>query len=161
MGEIAVRKSESFWDQIQQMEERILRRAHDIFLNNGSEVGKDLQNWLAAEKELVWKPAIQLKEKSDSFELEVDVAGVEPKDLKIEATPDDILIKGSTERTEKKQEGEVRVSEFQSGTLFRSVHFPKQVDPGKVKAGLKNGLLTITAPIAEQAKARRVNIQVA
>jgi HSP20 family molecular chaperone IbpA len=31
------------------------------------------------------------------------------------------------------------VSEFASGNLFRSIHLPKKIDPGKVKAEFKNG----------------------
>ena len=55
----------------------------------------------------------------------------------------------------------IKCSKFQSGSLFRSIHLPKKVEPGKVKAEIKNGLLTITAPIAEEAKTRKVNIQAA
>jgi HSP20 family protein len=60
-----------------------------------------------------------------------------------------------------KEEGEVNTSELQSGSLFRSVRFPKKIDPDKVKAEIKNGLLTITAPISEEAKARKVEIHAA
>jgi len=37
----------------------------------------------------------------------------------------------------------------------------KKIDADKVKAELKNGLLTVVAPIAEEAKARKVNIAAA
>ena len=161
MGEVAVQKAESFWDQLQKLEDRIMRRAYDIFQGNGSVFGQDLDNWLAAERELIWKPAIELSEKNNQFEVKVAVAGVDPKDLKVEVTSEDLLVKGET-RTEKKQEkGEVHTSEFQSGSLFRSIRFPKKVDPGKVKAQIKNGLLSIVAPIAEEAKARKVDIHAA
>ena len=161
MGEVAVRKTESFWDQIRKMEDRVMRRAYDIFRDNGSSVGKDLDDWLAAERELVWKPAIELKEKDSQFEVQVAVAGVDPKDITVEVTSDDLLIKGETKTEKKEQKGEVYTSEFQSGSLFRSIHLPKKVDADKVKAEIKNGLLTITAPIAEEAKTRKVNIQAA
>ena len=162
MAEVVVRKSESFWDQIQKMEERVMRRAHDIFRGSGSAFGKDLDNWLAAEGELIWKPAIELKEKDNAFELKIDVAGVDPKDLKVEVTADDLLVKAETQSEQKKEEkGEVHVSEFHAGSLFRSVHFPKKVNPDKVKAELKNGLLTLTAAIAEEARAKKVDIQAA
>ena|SRR5688572_9510379 len=113
MGEVAVQKAESFWDEFQKMEDRIMRRAYDIFQGNGSVFGQDLDNWLTAERELIWKPAIELTEKSSHFEVKVAVAGVDPKDLKVEVTTEDLLVKGET-RTEKKEEGEVHTSEFQS-----------------------------------------------
>ena len=161
MSEVAVQKTDTFWDELQAMEDRVMRRAYDIFRSNGSAEGKDLDNWLAAERELLSKPPIQLKEKDNQFEIQVAVAGVDAKDIKVEVTADDLLIKGET-RTEKKEEkGEVYTSEFQSGTLFRSIHFPKKVDSGKVKAEIRNGLLTVTAPIVEEAKAQKVKVQTA
>jgi len=161
MGEVAVQKRGSVWDEIQKTEERIMRRAHELFRGNGSISGRDLDDWLAAERELVWKPAIELREKDNQFEVQVAVAGVEPKDLKVEVTSEDLLVQGETKAEKKEETGEVHTSEFQIGSLFRSIRFPKKVSPDKVKAEIKNGLLTITAPIAEEAKARKVDIQAA
>jgi len=161
MAELAVQKKESFWDQLQKMEDRVMQRAYDIFKGNGSEIGKDLEHWLAAERELIWKPAIELREKDNQFELKVAVAGVDAKALKIEATSEELLVSGETKTEKTEEKGEVHTSEFQSGTLFRSVRFPKPIDPDKVKAEIKNGLLTITAPVAQEAKARKVEVHAA
>ena len=62
---------------------------------------------------------------------------------------------------EKEKKGEIHTSELQSGFLFRSIQFPKKIDTEKVKAELKNGMLTITAPLAEEAKTTKANIQTA
>jgi HSP20 family molecular chaperone IbpA len=163
MGEVAVQKKEkeSFWQDLQKMEDRIMKRAYDIFSGSGSVFGRDLDNWLAAERELIWKPAIEMTEKDNQFEIKVAVAGIDPKDLDVEVTPDGLVVKGETKREKKEEKGEVHTSEFQSGSLFRSVQFPKKVDVNKVKAEIKNGLLTVVAPVAEEAKSRKVNIQAA
>ena len=161
MGEVAVKKSESLWNQIQDIESRIMRRAYDIFRNNGSIFGKDMENWLKAEQELLWKPAIELKEKDNKYELHAAVAGVDTKDIKVEVTAEGVQIQGET-RTEKNEEkGETCISEFQSGSLFRSIQFPKKIDPNKVKAEIRNGMLTVTAAIAEEAKPKKVEIHAA
>jgi HSP20 family protein len=161
MSEVEIKKRESVWDRLQEMEERIMRRAYDIFRGNGSVFGTDLENWFAAERELVWKPAIELREKDGKFEVQVAVAGIDPKDIRIEVTPEALLVKGETKTEKKEEKGEVHTSEFQSGSLFRSIQFPKKVDADKVKAEIKNGLLTVRAPIAEEAKARKVEIEAA
>jgi HSP20 family protein len=161
MGEVAVQKTEAVWDQLRKMEDRIMRRAYDIFLGNGSTVGSDLDHWLTAERELIWRPPIELREKDSQFEIKIAVAGIDPKDLKVEVTSEALLVKGETKTEKKEEKGEVHTSEFQSGSLFRSISFPKQVDANKVKAEIKNGLLTIVAPIAEEAKARKVDIHAA
>ena len=92
MGEVAVQKKESVWDQLQKIEARIMQRAFDIFRDNGSALGKDLDNWLAAERELIWKPAIELTEKDNQFEIRVAVAGIDPKDLNVEVTSEGLLV---------------------------------------------------------------------
>ena len=86
MGEVAVKKTESFWDEIQKMEDRVMRRAYDIFRSNGSTAGKDLDNWLAAERELAWKPPVEMTEEDNQFEIKVAVAGIDAKDLTVEVT---------------------------------------------------------------------------
>jgi HSP20 family protein len=163
MGEVAVQKKEreSLWDELQKMEDRVMKRAYDIFRGNGSIFGNDLDNWLTAERELVWKPAIELTEKNNQFEIKVAVAGIDPKDINVEVTPDDLLVKGETKTEKTEEKGQVHTSEFQAGSLFRSVHLPKKIDPNKVTAEIKNGLLTIIAPVAEEAKARKVNVHAA
>ena len=160
MGDVPVQKSESLWDQLRKMEERITNRAHEIFRQNGSIFGRELDDWFRAEKELVWKPAVELKERDNYYEVQAAIPGMDAKDVKIEVTPEELLIRGET-RTEKKEEkGKLYYSEFQSGSLFRSIRFPKRVDPSRVKADMKNGLLTVTAPLFEEAKPRRVDIPV-
>lgn len=161
MGELAVQKSESLWDQIRKMEDRITHRAHEIFEHHGSMFGRELDDWFTAENELIWKPAMELKEKDNHFELQAAIAGMDPKDLHVEVTPEELLIRGETRIEKKEEKGQVHFSEFRSGSLFRSIHFPKRIDPNKVKAELRNGLLTITAPIAEESRARKIDIPAA
>jgi HSP20 family protein len=158
---IPVRKTEGVFEELRAMQERIMNRAYDIFLGSGAAFGRDLDNWLAAERELVWKPAIELEETEREFKLKVAVPGIEPRDLDIEVTPDDFLVKAEVRHEHKKEAGKVHMCEFVSNNLFRAVHFPKKIDPEKVKAEFKNGLLYVTAEIAEEAKAKKVKIEAA
>jgi HSP20 family molecular chaperone IbpA len=48
----------------------------------------------------------------------------------------------------------VHLCEFSHGHLFRSVHFPRRIDPAKATADYRNGMLRITAPIAEAVQER-------
>ena len=162
MGELVpIRKSKSVFDEIDRMHDRIMRRAYDIFTSNGGFFGKDIDDWIRAERELAWRPAVELTEKDDMFCLEVAAPGVDPKELDIEVTPDDILIRADVHHEHKKEEGQVYACEFVQGNLFRSIHLPKKIDPEKVRAEFKNGLLTLNAPVAEEARARKVTIEAA
>jgi len=86
--------------------------------------------------------------------------GVDPKNIVIEVTSDELLVKAET-REEKKEEKDRIYSELKMGSLFRSIRFPRKVDTDKVKAEFKNGLLTITAAIAESKEAKKVSIHAA
>jgi HSP20 family protein len=158
---LAVRRSPSLFKELERMQERVMKRAYEIFNINGGIFGKDLDNWLAAERELIWKPAIELKEGNNEFNLRIAVPGVDAKDLDIEVTPETLLVKAETHHEDKKTEGQLHTCEFESGHLFRSVHFPKRINPDSVKAEFKNGIVTVTAAIAEEARSRKIAVDAA
>ena len=158
---LPIRRSKSIFDEIDRMQDRVMRRAYDIFSSNGDIFGRDIEDWLQAERELVWKPAIELEEKDDEFLLQIATPGVDPKDIDIEVTPEDILVKAEVHHEHKEKKGEVYACEFASGNLFRSIHLPKKINADKVKAEFKNGLLTMKAPVAEEARAKRITVEAA
>jgi len=157
---VPIRKTESVFDEVERMHDRIMRRAYEIFASSGGLFGKDLEDWKQAEQELVWKPAIELTEKGNQFRLELAAAGVDPKNIDIEVTPEDILIKADLHHEHGEQKGEVYACEFAHGNLFRAIHLPKKIEPGKVKAEFKNGLLTLNAPIAGEARIQTFPIEI-
>jgi Protein of unknown function (DUF2934) len=55
---LPVKKTESISDELNDIRNRITKRAFEIFDANGHSFGSDLEDWLAAERELVWKPPI-------------------------------------------------------------------------------------------------------
>jgi HSP20 family protein len=159
MATLPVRQKDSIFDQLNDLETRITQRAFEIFNRNGQVFGRDLEDWLEAERELVSKPSIELEEKDNELRLQIATPGVDPKDIDIEVTPEYILVKAESRHEHKEEKGTVHICEFTSGNLFRSVRFPKKVDPDKVKAEFKNGMLTLTAQIAKEEQARRVELK--
>jgi HSP20 family protein len=158
---LPIRRSKTIFDEIERMQDRIMRRAYDIFSANGGIFGREHTDWLQAERELVWKPAIELEEKDDEFRLQVAVPGVDPKDIDIEVTPDDILVKADVHHEHKEKKGEVYACEFAAGNVFRSIQLPKRIDVDKVKAEFKNGMLSLRAPVAEEARRKEVTVEAA
>ena len=157
--EVQVKKPSSIFKELTELHETINRRAYEIFQNGGLFDGP-LGDWFRAERELIWRPAIELRQKDGQFELEAAVAGVDPKNLDVQVTPEDVLITASEEQRREEDKGTLHVSEFASGRLFRSVHLPDRIDPESVKAELRNGLLRVTATIAKTAT-KKVDIQAA
>jgi HSP20 family protein len=137
-------------DRIREVQDRITRRAFEVFHENGGEEGRDLDHWLTAEREVLWKPSFELSERDGVLSIRADVAGMEPGDLEVTVTPDRLVLTGETRHEHSETKGQVHYSEFSSGSLYREIAFPRPVDPSAVKAALRNGLLEITAPAAEE-----------
>src|SRR2546426_5468089 len=135
---VAIRKISSILDEMNQMQERIMRRAYTIFERNGRLLGRDLDHWLQAERELVWKPALELRETDGEFVLEVAVSGVDPKDIDIEVTPEDIILKAGIQHEHQEKKGTTHISEFQPANMYRSIHPPTRTQPHQPKAPHKN-----------------------
>src|SRR5438067_4480215 len=108
---VPIRKPTSILDQMRDTQDRIMRRAYEIFEQNGSASGYDTENWTQAEQELFWKPALELSEKDGQFVLEAAISGVEAKDIDIEVTPEDIILKADIRHEHKNEKGTVHYCE--------------------------------------------------
>lgn len=154
MANIAMTQKESIVDQLEELHQRIARRAHDLFRGR-DDWGDPFGDWVTAERELVWKPAVELREQDGRFTLQAVLPGVEAKDIKIDITPQEVLIKAATEHEHTVGKSQIHRCEFTAGQIFRSVPFPRPVEVAKAKADYQNGLLNLTVPMAPEAPAKR------
>jgi len=154
---IRFRTVESITDDLEAIQRRIAIRASEIFRERGGALGRAVDDWLTAEKETIWRPALEVHRTKDAFVVEAAVAGVTPGQLDVRVTPGELLIAAELHHNHREQEGDAVVCEFANGPLFRSYKFPEPVEPGHVTAECHNGLLRVTAPVAQPAT--RVQIQ--
>ncbi len=150
-NDIALRKAETIFNELEQLHNAINRRAYDLFRKRGDLWGGPLADWLNAERQLVWQPAIELRQKDNQFEVLAATPGVEAKDLDVQITPEDVLIKADIGHKHTPEEGAVQRCEFTGGQLFRSIRFPEKIDPDSATAEYRNGMLRLTASIAKPA----------
>jgi HSP20 family protein len=148
-GDIALRKAETILNELDQLHTDISQRAYELFQKRGALWGGPLADWLNAERQVVWKPAIELRQKDNQFEVLAATPGIDAKDLDVQITPEDMLIKAEIHHKHAPEEGAVQVCEFTGGQLFRSVRFPEKVDPDSAAAEYRNGMLRVTAFIAK------------
>src|SRR5262245_42806877 len=100
---VPIRKPSSVFDQIKEMQDHIMHRAYESFERSGMVLDRDLDNWAQAERELVWKPPFELCERDGNFVLTAALAGVEAKDIDIEVTPEDVVLKAENRHEHSKQ----------------------------------------------------------
>ncbi len=107
-----------------------------------------------------WTPNVDIKENENEIELTADVPGVEQKNIDIKIEDGTLTLKGERKFEETKDgEGYHRI-ERGYGSFVRCFSMPDSVDPEKVKASYKNGVLTVTLPKKEAAKPRSVKVAV-
>jgi HSP20 family protein len=143
------------FQQLNALFDEIRRRAFSFFEERGAAPGRDLDDWLAAERDILWSPPLELVEDQKEFRIRLMAPGYEPKEIEISAMPEGIVVQG--EHQDKQAEpAELRMSEFGSKKMYRRLDLPAPVDPDKVSAGLVNGILTIVAGKATPAKEKKI-----
>ena len=104
-------------------------------------------------------PRVELSERADDFVLTAELPGVSESDLHVEIHGDVLTLRGE-KRAEKVENVEKRyVSERVHGRFERSLRLPTEVDSANVRATHTDGVLTVTLPKAESARARQIPIE--
>lgn len=142
---VAVHRVESVADEVDAMQRHIASRAEE--LHDPRRGGQPLDDWLAAERETIWRPAMEVQQSDGAYVVEAALAGLEPRQIEVHVAPGDVLISANVHHRHQ-HTGDAVLCEFSTGPLFRSYHFAHPVDPVRTRAEYKNGLLRITAPLA-------------
>ncbi len=108
-------------------------------------------------------PSADVGNDEKTYAIEVELPGVDPKDIEVLQRGETIVVRGEKHVTREKSGRDYTICERLSGHFIRSFPLPPDADPSKAEARLVNGLLTITVPIRPDARkpARRVPIKAA
>lgn len=112
-------------------------------------------------KYMIWRPAVELNEKENEYQLKAELPGIDKNNIEIEIGEDAITLKAKSEHREEEKTETVCKSEFKYGQFLRTIPFPSTVDNKNAKAEYKNGILIITVPKSqeEQEKIRKINVE--
>ncbi len=101
---------------------------------------------------------LDLAERDDTFVLKASLPGVKPDDVEITVHGSTLTIRAET-RAEQERTGERwLMREQRYGTVNRSITLPSAVDADRAQAQFEHGVLVLTLPKAEGARARRIPI---
>ena len=98
----------------------------------------------------------ELEETDDAFIVEIDLPGVDKKDIDIELEGRRLIV--TAERKERERTGILRRRTRTVGTYRHEVVLPTEVDEDAVDASLADGVLTVRLPKHETARRRRIAI---
>jgi HSP20 family protein len=95
--------------------------------------------------------------KEDRLYLHVDVPGVDPDSIDVTVEKNALTV--TAERTwDLEGEEQVLLSERPTGSFSRQFFLGESLDTDAIEAGYDHGVLTISMPIAETAKARKISV---
>ena len=103
-------------------------------------------------------PPVDIFEASDGLAVVVDLPGVEKDAVDVRVENDVLTISG---KTSGEPHGDALYREFQLLNFYRQFQLSEQVDQEKIRAELKNGVLSIHLPKAEKAKPKQITVNVA
>jgi HSP20 family protein len=104
-----------------------------------------------------WQMPMDAYRRGDAFVVHLDLPGADPST--IDLTVDQNTLTVACERTWPRAEGdEVVISERPQGTFSRQLLLGESLDTDRIAARYDQGVLTITIPVVEQSKARKVEI---
>jgi len=93
----------------------------------------------------------------DEFVINLDLPGVDP--ASVDVTVERNVLTVSAERSWQPQEGDqVIASERPQGSFSRQLFLGESLDADRIGARYEHGVLTVTVPVAEKVKPRRVEI---
>jgi HSP20 family protein len=103
-------------------------------------------------------PPVDIFEGPDAITVLADMPGVEPGHLTIDLHEGVLTITGHAQLQDRPTEVAV-AHEYPAGTFQRSFTLSEAIDQGRIHATLRQGVLRLRLPKAEQAKPRQIKIQ--
>ena len=103
----------------------------------------------AAQSAVAWLPSVDVREEEGRYVVQVDLPGVESKDIEVTAEKGVLTIKGE------------RKSEQKKGTFLRRFTLPENAQADTLTAKQANGVLEVSIPKQAQVQPKRIEVQAA
>jgi len=110
-------------------------------------------SWVAA-------PPVNLVERDNAFELTAELPGLDEKDIELKLANGVLTISGQKEEEKEDKGQDFHMRERRFGSVQRSLRLPETVDPDKIEAQFKRGVLTVTLPKTADAQKAVKKIEV-
>jgi HSP20 family protein len=104
-------------------------------------------------------PLLNVRDKGDSFVVSAEIPGMKTDDLEIKMEGETLTLKGERKPHEAAVGASHHRRERATGIFQRSLTLPGKVDPDKVNATYKNGVLTVTLVKEKAAIPRQITVK--
>jgi HSP20 family protein len=107
-----------------------------------------------------WRPAVDIFETDNALVLQAELPGVRKEDVSVEVKENVLTIKGERIRKDAVSRENYYRQERYFGSFSRSFNLRHPVNPEKIKAKFKNGILQVEVPKPQEEKPKQVTVNV-
>lgn len=130
---------------------------NNYLFNRFDQLFREESGWPGWQNSPTW-PRMDVCETTDAYLLELDLPGVQPDNVQIEIAGDVLAIFGERPQPAVEEKSFHRV-ERDYGQFQRRIRFPSAVAQDQIQARFQDGVLRVTVPKAENAKARKIPVK--
>jgi HSP20 family protein len=106
----------------------------------------------------LWSPAVDVSETDSEVLVRVDLPGMTQKDVEVHLRDNVLTLQGEKKQHRKKKKERYYFEERYYGSFNQSFTLPAKVDPERIQATFKHGVLSVTLPKIEGAKPKKIAI---
>jgi HSP20 family protein len=110
---------------------------------------------------VAWLPSVDVREEDNRFVVQVDLPGVDSKNIEITAEKGVLTIKGERQADSKKTDAGYERVERVAGTFLRRFTLPESAQAEGITAKQANGVLEVSIPKQAPAQPKRIEVQAA
>lgn len=140
------------FDPFRQFQQRLNR----FFGENFAPFTPAEENWSLA----TWAPACDIYETENEIVLKAELPEVKTEDVKVTLENNLLTIRGERRLSEETKKENYHRVERSYGEFMRSFTLPNIVDPNKINAEFKDGVLCVMMAKREEAKPKQVEVKV-
>jgi HSP20 family protein len=160
-AQVRIVEPRAMLDRINKLSEQISRHAYEIFEKRGQAFGRDLEDWFAAESEILRPSQLRMEETDGALAIEVQTLKFSAKELEVSLEPWRLTISGNRETNVEQKKSKTTFQEQSTDQLLRVIDLSAEIDSTKATAMLKNGVLEIKLPKLMQAITTGVDLNAA
>ena len=108
----------------------------------------------------LFRPAVDLTETDQHYLVKADLPGMKKEDIRVSVENGILAIEGERKSEAETKEKNYHRVERSYGRFVRSFNLGSAVDDARINANYKDGVLEITVPKVEKAKAKTIDVSV-
>jgi hypothetical protein len=132
MVNIPIRIGTSIRQEIEAVYDELTHKAYEMALDRYGADTLDVEDWLAAENQLLRKPEIEMTDMGTLFLVRIGLSNIDPSTVNVVATPDNLVLQS--------------IENAPYPRVFRAIQFQFPINPARVRAVVSNGRFFLVAP---------------